>query len=284
MVRRRSLFVWPLVLALSLSVLAAATVLRAQSRPTYDLLVVNGTVIDGTGAPAQRMDLGIRGGRIVDTGDLSRATGRERVDARGLIVAPGFIDVHTHADDIADHPQGENFLQMGVTTIVAGNCGSSAIDISDAFDRIRAVGISVNYATLIGHNTVREKVMGSQNALPRADDLRHMKALVFKAMIDGAVGFSTGLQYIPGTYAKTNEITELARVAGNEGGIYATHMRNEGTSLEAAVRESINVARLTDAPLEISHLKVDSPSQWGAAGGLRTGRGAGRDGRLSGSV
>lgn len=250
---------------MSLAVLTAAVALGAQARPAYDLLVVNGTVIDGTGAAGQRMDLGIRGGRIVDTGDLSRATGKERIDARGLVVAPGFIDVHTHADDIADHPQGENFLQMGVTTIVAGNCGSSAIDISDAFDRIRAVGISLNYATLIGHNTVREKVMGSQNVLPRADDLRHMKALVFKAMIDGAVGFSTGLQYVPGTYARTNEITELARVSGNEGGVYATHLRNEGTALEEAIKESITVARLTDAPLEISHLKVDSPSKWGAS-------------------
>ncbi len=256
-----------LVVAAVVAMVAAASLIaHAQTRPVpFDLVITGGTVIDGMGAPGQVLDIGIRDGRVVQVGQLQNAAANERITATGLTVAPGFIDVHTHADDVADHPFAENFLQMGVTTIVAGNCGSSALDISDAFDRIRAVGISINYATLIGHNTVRASVMGSQNVLPRADDLRHMKSLVFKAMIDGAVGFSTGLQYIPGTYAKTNEITELARVAGNEGGIYATHMRNEGTAFEAAIRESINVARLTDAPLEISHLKIDSPAQWGAS-------------------
>jgi len=255
-----------IAIALATATVAAASLAaQAQSRATFDLIVSGGTVIDGTGTPGRKVDIGVRDGRVAQIGQLQNAAARERINATGLVVAPGFIDVHTHADDVADHPLAENFLQMGVTTIVAGNCGSSAIDISDAFDRIRAIGISINYATLIGHNTVRAKVMGSQNVLPRADDLRHMKSLVFKAMIDGAVGFSTGLQYIPGTYAKTNEITELARVAGNEGGIYATHMRNEGTALEAAIKESLNVARLIEAPLEISHLKVDSPAQWGAS-------------------
>lgn len=253
-------------MALGASIVAAGSLLaQAPSRATFDLIVSGGTIIDGTGAPGRKADIGVRDGRIAQIGQLQNAAATDRINATGLVVAPGFIDVHTHADDIADHPLAENFAQMGVTTIVAGNCGSSALDISDAFDRIRSVGISINYATLIGHNTVRQAVMGSQNVLPRADDLRHMKSLVFKAMIDGAVGFSTGLQYIPGTYAKTNEITELARVAGNEGGIYATHMRNEGTALEASIKESITVARLIEAPLEISHLKVDSPSQWGAS-------------------
>jgi N-acyl-D-amino-acid deacylase len=254
-------------LAAAAAIISAATLAgRAQTRPApFDLVIVGGTVIDGTGAPGRRTDVGVRDGRVAQLGPLQNASARERINATGLVVAPGFIDVHTHADDIADHPLAENFAQMGVTTIVAGNCGSSALDISDAFDRIRAIGISINYATLIGHNTVREAVMGSEDRLPSMDDLHKMKSLVFKAMVDGAVGFSTGLQYIPGVYAKSNEITELARVSGNEGGVYATHMRNEGTALEAAIRESINVARLIEAPLEISHLKVDSPSQWGAS-------------------
>lgn len=247
-------------------VAAASLVAQAQTRlAAFDLVITGGTVIDGTGTPGRKLDIGIRDGRIAQMGQLQNAAARERINATGLTVAPGFIDVHTHADDIADHPLAANFLQMGVTTIVAGNCGSSALDISDAFERIRAIGISINYATLIGHNTVRSAVMGTEARLPRMDDLRHMKSLVFKAMIDGAVGFSTGLQYLPGTFARTNEITELARVAGNEGGIYATHMRNEGTALEAAIKESITVSRLTETPLEISHLKVDSPAQWGAS-------------------
>ena len=250
-----------LVQAVGVAIVAASSmVVDAQTRTPFDLIIANGTVVDGTGAPGRITDIGIRSGRIAEIGVLQSAVARERISASGLIVSPGFVDVDTHADDIADHPFAEHFLQMGVTTIVAGNCGSSALNISDAFDRIRAVGISVNYATLIGHNTVRDAVMGSSNRLPSMDDLHKMKSLVFRAIIDGAVGFSTGLPYAPGTYARTNEITELARVSANEGGIYATHLRNEGAGLEASIKESITVARLIDGPLEISHLSVDSPS------------------------
>lgn len=243
----------------------AGTLALGGQTPPYDLLVLNGRVIDGTGAPGRVTDIGVRNGRIVELGRLAGAVSTERIDAAGLVVAPGFIDVHTHADDIADHPLAENFVEMGVTTVVAGNCGSSALDVGDALDEIRNKGVSINFATLIGHNTVRQAVMGSVNRAPTIDEMARMKSLVFKAMADGAVGFSTGLQYIPGTYAKINEITELMRVAANEGGIYATHMRNEGTALEASIRESIDVAELTNARLEISHLKVDSPKRWGAS-------------------
>ena len=246
------------------TVALAALTLVAQTRP-LDLVILNGRVIDGTGAAARVADVGIRDGRIVQTGRLAASAATERIDATGLVVAPGFIDVHTHADDIASHPLAENFAEMGVTTIVAGNCGSSALNVGDELDEIRQKGVSINFATLIGHNTVRQAVMGSADRAPTIDEIARMKSLVFKAMADGAVGFSTGLQYIPGTYAKTNEITELARVAANEGGLYATHMRNEGTALEDAIRESIRVAELTNARLEISHLKVDSPRRWGAA-------------------
>jgi N-acyl-D-amino-acid deacylase len=181
------------------------------------------------------------------------------------VVAPGFIDVHTHADDLASRPDAANFIRMGVTTIVAGNCGSSALDVAAAFERIAEAGPAVNFATLIGHNTVRIEVMGRAQRPPSPAELQRMKALVFRGIADGAVGFSTGLQYIPGTYANAPEIIELARVAGNEGGLYATHMRNEGTALLEAVRESINVGVIARMPVQISHLKVDSPSRWGAS-------------------
>lgn len=253
-------------LAAAVAVLAAVSLAgQSQPRAPFDLVILRGSVIDGTGAPARATDIGIRGGRIAQVGQLQNAAAKERIDAAGLTIAPGFVDVHTHADDIADHPLAENFAQMGVTTIVAGNCGSSALNIGDALDRVRATGISINYATLIGHNTIREAVMGNDNRFPSIPELKKMKALVFEGMADGAIGFSTGLQYIPGTYATNFEIASLAHVASNEGGIYTTHMRNEGTALEAAVRESIQVAYLIDGPVEISHLKVDSPSQWGAA-------------------
>ena len=236
----------------------------AQQAP-FDLVITNARIIDGTGAPARTGDVGIRDGRIVRIGAIPANDARERLNAAGLVLAPGFIDVHTHADDVAQRPLAENFIRMGVTSIVAGNCGSSARAIGEALHQISTTGVAVNFATLIGHNTVRSAVMGSAEREPTVAELDQMRALVFKGVSEGAVGFSTGLQYVPGTYAKPNEIIELAREAANQGGIYATHMRNEGTALEAAVAESIRVARTLDMALEISHLKVDSPSRWGAS-------------------
>ena len=236
-----------------------------MTQPRYDLLIAGGQVVDGTGAPARRADVAIRAGRIVEIGTLVKLYARDVIDATGLVVAPGFIDVHTHADDLIEQPRAENFVRMGVTTIVAGNCGSSSLDVGKALAAIEQAGASVNFATLIGHNTVRREVMGTANRNPTIPELDRMKALVWRAMADGAVGFSTGLQYVPGTYAQTGEIIELARVAGNEGGVYASHMRNEGTALEAAVAETIRVGEMTGCRVQISHLKVDSPSRWGAS-------------------
>ena len=222
-------------------------------------------MIDGTGRPALRADVAIKDGRIVAIGTVQASQGGRTIDARNLVVAPGFIDVHTHADDLADHPAASNFVRMGVTTIVAGNCGASAADIAEALTRIRDAAPAVNYATLIGHNTVRQMVMGTADRLPTAAELARMKSLVWKAMADGAVGFSTGLQYVPGVYAHQPEIIELAHVAANAGGIYASHMRNEGTELEQAVAETIRVGDASGARVQISHLKVDSPRRWGAS-------------------
>jgi N-acyl-D-amino-acid deacylase len=233
--------------------------------PTYDVLITGGTVVDGSGSAPVRNDVAIKNGRIAAIGRFPKSTATEVIDAAGLLVTPGFIDVHTHADGIASTPRAENFVRMGVTTVVAGNCGSSALDIADALSKIRNVGIAINYATLIGHNTVRRAVMGTANRDATVADLTRMKSLVWRALADGAVGFSTGLQYVPGTYANTPEILELARVAGNAGGLYASHMRNEGTQLEEAVRETIRIGEMAMCRVQISHLKVDSPSRWGAS-------------------
>jgi N-acyl-D-amino-acid deacylase len=194
----------------------------------YDLLIRNGTVVDGSGSPAFRADVAIRDGRIARIGDLKGASARRTLDASGLVVAPGFIDVHTHADDLAKKPRAENFLRMGVTTIVAGNCGSSAVDIGKELEEIRRADPSINFATLVGHGSVRSAVMGMERRAPTAAELEKMKALAARAMADGAVGLSTGLQYVPGSYAAEDEIVELARVACRAGGLYASHMRNEG--------------------------------------------------------
>jgi N-acyl-D-amino-acid deacylase len=238
-----------------------------QPRPParYDLAIVGGRVLDGSGTPPRRADVAIVKDHIAVVGTVAAQDAREVIDAQGLIVAPGFIDVHTHADDLEGQPLAENFVRMGVTTIVAGNCGGSALDIGEALNGITRSGAAINFATLIGHNTVRSAVMGSANRLPTIPDLAKMRSLVWRAMADGAVGFSTGLQYVPGTYARAPEIIDLARVAGNAGGVYATHMRNEGTELEAAVEESLRVGFTTGARVQISHLKVDSPSRWGSS-------------------
>jgi N-acyl-D-amino-acid deacylase len=154
---------------------------------------------------------------------------------------------------------------MGVTSIVAGNCGTSALDVGEALSAIRQTGVSVNYATLVGHNTIRRAVMGTANRDATVAELARMRSFVWRAMADGAVGLSTGLQYVPGVYARTPEILDLARIAGNAGGLYASHMRNEGTGLEQAVAETIGIGEVAGCRVQISHLKVDSPSRWGGS-------------------
>jgi len=252
--------------ALALAIVISASIaVPLRQTAVYDLVITNARLVDGTGAPARMADVAVLQGRIARIGKIPDFLGRQHLDAAGLVLAPGFIDVHTHADDLADKPLAENFIHMGVTSVVAGNCGTSALRIGDELDRIENTTVAVNFATFIGHNTVRTAVMGTVARDPNIIEFKAMQVLVFKGMAEGAVGFSTGLQYVPGIYAKSNELIELARIAANEGGIYATHMRNEGTQIEASVTESIRLARRVDMPLEISHLKIDSPSRWGSS-------------------
>lgn len=236
-----------------------------MNQPGQPLILKGGRVIDPSQNLDEIADVAIVDGQIGSIGRGILGSSVDILDCKGLVVAPGFIDVHTHADDLADHPLAENFVRMGVSSIVAGNCGGSSLDIGEALTRIRLVGASVNFATLIGHNTVRGAVMGTERRAPSPGELAKMRSLVWKGMADGAVGFSTGLQYVPGTYAETLEIIELAKVAGSVGGIYASHMRNEGTALEEAVHETIRVGEGSLCRVQISHLKVDAPSRWGSS-------------------
>lgn len=253
-------------LALAVTVLAAVALSAQGPAAVGTLLIQHATIIDGTGAPAVSGDILVRDGRIVQVGKVDVPAGDvTRLDVNGLVVAPGFIDVHTHADDVAERPLAENFIRMGVTSIVAGNCGGSAVKVGDALARIKRTTVAVNYATLVGHNSVREAVMGSARRAPTGDELSRMRTLVRDAMAQGAVGFSTGLQYVPGTYAQTSEIVELAKAAAAGGGLYASHMRNEGTAIDEAVAETIAVGEAAQCPVQISHLKIDSPSRWGHA-------------------
>jgi N-acyl-D-amino-acid deacylase len=242
----------------------SCSLVLAPAQEPVDLLIRNGDIIDGSGKKAFRADVAIQGGVIVQLGSLRSLKAKEVIDATGLVVAPGFIDAHTHADGIERNPLAENFVRMGVTSVVAGNCGGSTLEVAQEFQRIRTTGIAVNFATLVGHNSVRQAVMGTERRAPTAEELSRMKDLVTRAMSEGAIGFSTGLQYVPGTYAETGEIIELAKAAAALGGLYATHMRNEGTEIDKAVAEAIKVGESARCPVQISHLKIDSPSQWGS--------------------
>lgn len=232
--------------------------------PTYDVVIKNGRILDGTGNPWFLADIGIRQGRIAAIGQISADEAARVLDARGLMVAPGFIDVHTHVEGgILRRPTAENFLRMGVTTVVTGNCGGSWLPIGEALRRLQENGLSINLATLIGHNAVRRAVMGDDAREPTPQELERMKQLVEQAMQEGAVGLSTGLIYIPGTYAKTEEIVELARVVARYGGIYASHIRDEGNGVLEAIREAIAIGERAGVPVQISHFKVSSKKLWG---------------------
>ncbi|GAB3503206.1 D-aminoacylase [Spirosoma knui] len=231
---------------------------------SYDLIIKNGRVVDGTGNPWIRADVAIRNGRIVQVGKLPSADAKRIIDANGLIVAPGFIDVHAHVEgDLESQPGAPNFTYDGVTTLITGNCGSSGTNFRRYFDTLRAQGISINLGSLIGHNSVRLKVMKTAFREPTAREQADMEAIVQQAMQDGAVGLSTGLIYTPGTYARTPEIVNLARVASRYGGVYASHIRNEGQEVKQAIEEAIQISREANIPVEISHFKVASKPLWG---------------------
>lgn len=231
----------------------------------FDVVIRHGRVVDGSGNPAFSADVAVKDGRVVRIGRID-GTAKTEIDATGLIVAPGFIDVHTHADEVAEKPRAENFLRMGVTSIVVGNCGGSALDVGKFFRDVASNGVSLNVATLIGHNTVREAAMGgSFDRVPTPEEMAKMKSLVDQAMRDGAVGLSTGLIYLPGVFAKTDEIVELAKSVTPYDGIYASHMRYENARIRDALNEVFRVAREAHLRAEVSHLKLSGETAWGQA-------------------
>jgi N-acyl-D-amino-acid deacylase len=231
---------------------------------SYDLIIQDGKIVDGTGNPWYYADVAIANGRIVKIGDLSTATASRVIDAKGLIVAPGFIDVHTHIEgNDLKIPTAPNFIYDGVTTVVTGNCGSSNRDIAKYFFKLDSVKTSINVSTLIGHNTVRRAVMGDSQRDPSVEEQKQMEDLVARAMQDGAVGFSTGLIYVPGTYSKTPEVIGLAKAAAAYHGTYASHIRSEGDHVTEAIEEAINIGRQAKLPVQISHFKVTYKPNWG---------------------
>lgn len=229
-----------------------------------DILIKNGKILDGTGNSWYYGDIAVKGGKIAATGKLGKWTAPKNIDATGLIVAPGFIDVHTHIEgDEKKNPTADNFIYDGVTTVVTGNCGLSQVNIGSYFSMLDSLKISINVASLVGHNDVRKAAMGSANRDPSEAEMAKMESIVEQAMKDGAVGLSTGLIYIPGTYSKTDEVVRLAKVAAKYNGVYASHMRDEGDSVTQAIDEALHIGREAKIPVEISHFKLSGQQNWG---------------------
>lgn len=253
----------------ALLLLAFHLVCIACSRPAdtpaavYDVLIVGGTVvIDGYLAPVE-IDVAIVGDRVVSIGHFPGATAHRTIDATGMLVVPGFIDTHNHGDDGGARP---DFLRQGVTTIVVGNCGGSASirTLARHYDELAGT-LGVNYVGLIGHNQLRRDIRFTGER-PSDEQMQEMKRLVAQGMEAGAFGMSTGLTYHPGFNAETEELVELARVVAGHGGVYASHIRNEGPRVLEAVAEAIRIGRESGCRVQISHAKVAGPGAWGLAG------------------
>lgn len=243
--------------------------LAAQQQ--LDLLIRGGTVVDGTGSPGRVADVGIRGDRIAFIGDAarSRVTATRSIDAKGLVVAPGFVDPHTHTGgDLSSAQRKSNlaYLMQGVTTVVTNNDGGGPVDIGTQLAGWKRNGIGTNAAVYIGHGSVRGAVLGMSDGAPTAAQLDSMRALVARGMDAGAIGLSTGLYYAPGSYATTEEVIELSKVASSKGGIYDSHIRDESSyniGLIGAVAEVIRIGREARIPAHISHIKALGADVWG---------------------
>ena len=260
---------WTCLGSSALLLLASAGFFEAQAQEV-DLLIRQARVIDGTGSPWFVGDVAIDDGRIVALGTNLEVGASQVIDAAGRVLAPGFIDVHTHADasgqggGLSNIPRADNFILDGVTTVVAGNCGGSPTEIGEWSRSLSGLGINV--ATLVGHNSIRSAVMGLDDRPATATELQEMQSLIQKAMEDGAVGFSTGLLYVPGTYADTDEVISLAKVAGDYGGVYTSHIREQGAALHESIDEAVLVGREAGMPVQISHFKVKGRTRWGTIG------------------
>jgi dihydroorotase/N-acyl-D-amino-acid deacylase len=245
-----------------LLLLAATTSATEQ----YDLVITGGHVLDGSGRDALQADLGVRDGVIVRVGALDDYRAARSIDATGLAVAPGFIDLHSHADyAMRDNPLMPNLLQQGITTVLAGNCGTSPLDIADTLAFVEDTGTGPNMGFLVGHNSVRKNVMGEEDRLASPEELIAMQALVARGMTEGAFGLSTGLKYVPGVYSDTGEVVALARAAAGGGGIYASHLRDEGAKLLEAMAEAIAIGDAAGMPVHISHHKAIGTVAWGSS-------------------
>jgi len=230
----------------------------------YDLLIRDARVVDGTGAPWQRADVAVRGDTIAAVGPSLPGTARRVIEAGGRVAAPGFIDLHSHArGGIFERPAAENYVRQGVTTLVEGPDGSSPLPLGAFLDKLEALRPGVNLASFVGHGSIRGAVIGADDRAPTDAELERMRELVRQAMRDGAFGLSTGLFYVPGSFARTEEVIALARVAGELGGIHISHMRDETKGVLDSVRETIAIGEQGRLPTQVTHHKMIGRAAWG---------------------
>jgi N-acyl-D-amino-acid deacylase len=233
-------------------------------QPAYDLLIRNGRIVDGTGSPSYAGDVAVRGDTIVRIAPRIEGPAIREIDAAGKVVAPGFIDLHTHARrGILEVPTADNYVRQGVTTLMEGPDGSSPLPIKPFLERVAATHVTPNFATLVGQGTVRDAVIGPVNRKATPAEIEKMRGLVRQGMEDGAFGLSTGLFYVPGTFTPTAEVIELAKVAGRMGGIHTSHMRDEASGVLDSVRETIEIGEKGGLPTQVTHHKIIGKANWG---------------------
>ncbi len=251
---------------LYISVFSTLSLTPVLGQDAYDILIQGGRVVDGTGTPWYNADVAVNGDRIVAIGDLATANADIVIDATGLVVAPGFIDPHTHAlRGIFDVPNAESALLQGVTTLTEGNDGSSPFPIDEHYRSIQSRQISPNWAVFVGQGTIRNSVIGQEDREATPAEMEQMKQMVREAMEQGALGISTGLFYVPGSFTSTEEVIELTKVAAEYGGIYISHMRNEAFALLDSVNETIRIGEEANIPVQMTHHKVIGVQNWGAS-------------------
>lgn len=252
------------MLKAGLITLAAATLLFTAQPQSFDLLITNARIVDGTGGAWYRGSVGIRGDSIVHVGWLANGQAKTTIDAGGQVLAPGFIDIHTHARrGIFEVPTAENYVRQGVTTLIEGPDGGSPVPLGPFLAKLEGLQKSVNVGSFIGQGSIRSEVIGNVDRRATADEISKMQAHVEQGMREGAFGLSTGLFYVPGSFTPTDEVIELAKVAGRYGGIHISHQREESVKLLDSVRETIAIGEGGGLPTQITHQKVIGKANWG---------------------